>query len=318
MKVLMDMVINHTSKSNVLFQKSEQAVEEELNGNKIKYRDMYIWKYKGDQVRVWDGQGDNDSAASHFTTATLGGTEDIDKKLNELWYKDGESNYYYFGKFGSGMAELNYNSQVTGDFMTDMCKYWLSFGLDGFRLDATKHIYLLGELSTDLELNNADIVYDVGYKHYWNEDRQAYFDVDNDYSYNKKMNVTFWKQFAGSLKSAYPNCFLVGENFDGWDARMAPFYESMDSQFDFQTYFKLSQYYPSSFGLQLKDTLDNYSVDQFKKEVCTAAVESDASIFSKNDDTDSGNGLVFTGKVEGSSFATGLERIIQKHKDGGN
>lgn len=69
---------------------------------------------------------------------------------------------------------------------------------------------------------------------------------------------------------------------------------------------------------QLKDTLDNYSVDQFKKEVCTAAVESDASIFSKNDDTDSGNGLVFTGKVEGSSFATGLERIIQKHKDGGN
>ena len=258
MKVLMDMVINHTSKSNVLFQKSEQAIVETINGKEINYRDMYIWKFKGDQVRIWDGKGDNDSASSHFTTATLGGTAEIDKKLDELWYKDGESNYYYFGKFGSGMAELNYNSQATRDYMTDMCKYWLSFGLDGFRLDATKHIYLLGELSTSLSLNDSDIVYDVGIKHYWNEEQQRYIDADNDYSYHKKMNVTFWKQFAGSLKSAYPNCFLVGENFDGWDQRMAPFYESMDSQFDFQTYFNLNQKYESSIGGYIKQSQSIY------------------------------------------------------------
>lgn len=69
---------------------------------------------------------------------------------------------------------------------------------------------------------------------------------------------------------------------------------------------------------QLKESIDNYTVDQFKKEVCTAAVESDATIFNKADESDSGNGLVYTGKVEGSSFATALERIILKHKDGGN
>ncbi len=258
MKVIMDMVINHTSKSNVLFQKSEQAIVETVNGKEINYRDMYIWKFKGDKVRIWDGEGDNDSAASHFTTATLGGSETIDAKLNELWYKDGESDYYYFGKFGSGMAELNYNSQATRDYMTDMCKYWLSFGLDGFRLDATKHIYLLGELNTELNLSSHDIVYDVGYKHYWNEEQQQYVDVDNDYSYDRTLNVTFWKQFAGNLKSAYPNCYLVGENFDGWDDRMAPFYASMDSQFDFQTYFNLNQYYESSIGGMIKDTLGVY------------------------------------------------------------
>ena len=258
MKVLMDMVINHTSKSNVLFQKSEQAREETVNGKPIKYRDMYIWKFKGDKVRVWNGQGDNDSAPSNFTTATLGGTSTIDKKLDDLWYPDGESSYYYFGKFGSGMAELNYNSQVTRDYMTDMCKYWLSFGLDGFRLDATKHIYLLGELNTSLDLNKHDIVYDVGYKHYWNEDKQKYEDMDNDYSYDRTLNVIFWKQFAGNLKAAYPNCFLVGENFDGWDQRMAPFYESMDSQFDFQTYFNLNQFYASSIGMKIKSSLETY------------------------------------------------------------
>ena len=98
MKVLMDMVINHTSKSNVLFQKSQSAIEEKVNGETIKYRDMYIWKYKGNEVRLWDGEGDNDSAPQHFTTGILGGTRDIDKKLNDLWYKDGESDYYYFGK----------------------------------------------------------------------------------------------------------------------------------------------------------------------------------------------------------------------------
>ena len=258
MKVLMDMVINHTSKSNVLFQKSQQAVVEKVNGKDVNYRDMYIWKYKGDKVRVWNGTGDNDSAASNFTTATLGGTAEIDKKLNELWYKDGESNYYYFGKFGSGMAELNYNSQATRDYMTDMCKYWLSFGLDGFRLDATKHIYLLGELNTSLNLSSHDIVYDVGFKHYWNEEQQREMDVDNDYSYDRTLNVIFWKQFAGVLKSAYPNCFLVGENFDGWDQRMAPFYESMDSQFDFQTYFNLNQFYESSIGGKIQQSQNEY------------------------------------------------------------
>ena len=258
MKVLMDMVINHTSKSNVLFQKSQQAITETVNGKTINYRDMYIWKYKGDKVRVWNGTGDNDNAESNFTTATLGGTSAIDKKLNELWYKDGESNYYYVGKFGSGMAELNYNSQATRDYMTDMCKYWLSFGLDGFRLDATKHIYLLGELNTSLNLGSHDIVYDVGFKHYWNEEQQRYIDVDNDYSYDRTLNVIFWKQFAGNLKAAYPNCFLVGENFDGWDQRMAPFYESMDSQFDFQTYFNLNQFYESSIGGKIQSAQTIY------------------------------------------------------------
>ena len=258
MKVLMDMVINHTSKSNVLYQKSEQARVETVNGSEINYRDMYIWKYKGDKVRVWNGQGDNDSAPSNFTTGTLGGTAEIDKKLDELWYKDGESNYYYFGKFGSGMAELNYNSQTTRDYMTDMCKYWLSFGLDGFRLDATKHIYLLGELNTSLNLGSHDIVYDVGKKTVWNEDRQKEVTLDNDYSYDRTLNVIFWKQFAGNIKAAYPNCFLVGENFDGWDKRMAPFYESMDSQFDFQTYFNLNQFYASSIGGKIKSTLETY------------------------------------------------------------
>ena len=257
MKVLMDMVINHTSKSNVLFQKSQRAEEGvDGKGNKFNYRDMYLWKYEDDPILEWDGvtgKYDADNPARYVT-----------KKVQESddWYRDGTSNYYYFGKFGSGMAELNYSCQATRDYMTDMCKYWLSFGLDGFRLDAIKHIYLLSELNPDDYNNNFSkndyITYDVSYRTYYNEETFKEETVQNDYSYDRDLNVIFWKQFAGTIKSAYPNCFLVGENFDGWNERMAPFYESMDSQFDFSTYYHLNEKPFEGMGYDISNSLSVY------------------------------------------------------------
>ena len=256
MKVLMDMVINHTSKSNVLFKKSEAAVTEVVNGKEINYRDMYLWKYKTDKVMVWDGN-------STSTTTTLANYKEVEVSSQDCynqWFKDGTSDYYYFGKFGSGMAELNYNSKATRDYMTDMCKYWLSFGLDGFRLDAIKHIYLLGELDPSLKgtIGQHTVTYDVGTKTYWNEEMGKIDSVPNDYSYDMDMNVLFWKQFAGTLKASYPNCFLVGENFDGWDARMAPFYEAIDSQFDFSTYYHLNERKEDAMGNSIEVSLGEY------------------------------------------------------------
>lgn len=248
MKVLMDMVINHTSKSNVLYKKSQKAVTEEINGKTINYRDMYLWKYKGDQILQWDQVPVAPNASANFETVNVETSSD--------WYRDGTSNYYYYGKFGSGMAELNYSSQATRDYMTDMCKYWLSFGLDGFRLDAIKHIYLLAELDYNYNYSGDDIVYDVGMRKYYNEEMMQEVEVPNDYTYDRDLNVIFWKQFAGTLKSAYPNCFLVGENFDGWDARIAPFYEALDSQFDFATYYHLNEKWPDSMGSSIYNSLN--------------------------------------------------------------
>ena len=248
MKVLMDMVINHTSKNNVLFKKSERAAVE----NGINYRDMYLWKYKDDNVLVWDNTGDSKTVTlNNYVSKKV-----TDEACKDQWYRDGTSNYYYFGKFGSGMAELNYNCQATRDYMTDMCKYWLSFGLDGFRLDAIKHIYLLGELDPNLKsaISGHTFTFDVGTKHYYNEETFGYVDVPNDYSYDLQLNVLFWKQFAGKIKSSYPNCFLVGENFDGWNERMAPFYKAMDSQFDFPNYYALNEKEPSALADFTKTT----------------------------------------------------------------
>ena len=253
MKVLMDMVINHTSKSNVLFGKSQRAETEVVNGKTINYRDMYLWKFKGDQVRKWDGDEDyykeNDKQKARYINVNV---EDMPD-----WYRDGSSNYYYFGKFGSGMAELNYSCQATRDYMTDMCKYWLSFGLDGFRLDAIKHIYLESELdpATSAMYSSDYKTYDVGYRTYYDNQLMKEVTSENDYSYDRDLNVMFWKEFAGSIKSAYPNCFLVGENFDGWNQRIAPFYQSMDSQFDFSTYYHFNEMGEASITDDIKTTL---------------------------------------------------------------
>ena len=274
MKVLMDMVINHTSKSNVLFKKSEAAVTEVVNGKEINYRDMYLWKYKTDKVMVWDQN-------STSTTTTLANYKEVavsSADCENQWFKDGTSDYYYFGKFGSGMAELNYNCQATRDYMTDMCKYWLSFGLDGFRLDAIKHIYLLGELDPSLKsvIGQHTVTYDVGQKHYWNEEMGKYDDMPNDYSYDMEMNVMFWKQFSGCLKASYPNCFLVGENFDGWDARMAPFYEAIDSQFDFSTFYHLNERKEDAMGNSIEVSLGEYKA--YRKDLINGAYTSNHDV----------------------------------------
>ena len=250
MKVLMDMVINHTSKNNVLFTKSQRADVEIINGKEINYRNMYLWKFKGELVREWDGNVDPTTGKADPAVY-----KDVPVEDASDWYQDGDSNYYYYGKFGSGMAELNYSCQATRDYMTDMCKYWLSFGLDGFRLDAIKHIYLLSELSPeeattyqaaafkvspDGTTQSGEIVYDASWREAYDNQVGDIVRSKNDYSYHRALNVMFWKDFAGTIKSAYPNCFLVGENFDGWNARISSFYSAIDSQFDFSTYYHLN------------------------------------------------------------------------------
>ncbi len=219
MKVLMDLVINHTSKNNVWFKKSQRAEKgvDEF-GNEIDYRNMYHWKFKGDKVQYYEN----------------GSYKLINVENHPDWYKDGESNYYYYGKFGSNMAELNYDCQATRDLIINMALYWMGFGLDGFRLDAVKHIYMKDEVEST---GNDIIIEDYGEKTYYDEEKMEEVTTSFDYSSDLTKNVNFWKEFANRIKYIFPDCFLVGENFDGWGTRIAPYYQALDSQFDFALYY---------------------------------------------------------------------------------
>ena len=272
-KVVMDMVINHTSKNNVLFQASQKAGTISIAGKEYNARDMYLWKFKGDKVREWDGNEVAQGVAAKYNNVAVENAED--------WYQFGSSDYYYFGKFGSGMAELNYSCEATRLYMEEMCKWWLKeTGLDGFRLDAIKHIYLESELSPEDANKYArdDKVYDVSYRTYYDDEMKETVTAKNDYSYDRDLNVKFWKEFAWNIKSAYPNCFFVGENFDGWNERMAPFYEAIDSQFDFSTYYHLNETPTGAIGTDLKTSLEIYSKARKSSQMINGAYTSNHDI----------------------------------------
>ena len=225
MKVLMDLVLNHTSKSNIWFTNSQWG---KTDGG-INWRDIYNWKYETDKIEKYDKD------TKSYKTITV--KEDAESD-SPSWYRDGESHYYYYGKFGSGMPEINYLNKSTRELVINMAKYWLSFGLDGFRLDAVKHIFMRDEC-----YQNGDIIItDVGEKEAYDDERDKYITKAYDYSSNLTKNIMWWKEFAHGVKNDYPNCFLVGENFDGWGTRTAPYYQALDSQFSFSTYYHIPAY----------------------------------------------------------------------------
>ena len=249
MKVLMDLVLNHTSKKNIWFTKSKWAVNSGKEGTEtdttgINWRNVYTWKFGTDTIKkanvVWDDTAKK-WVNSGYTTTTV--QEDANS-ANPSWYRDGESNYFYYGKFGSAMPEINFENTETRKLVIDMAKYWMSFGLDGYRLDAVKHIYMTDEVSSPSD----DIVEDVGEATAYDDEKGIYVTKKYDYSSDRKKNVNWWKEFAYEVKAVYPNCFLVGENFDGWGKRMAPYYSALDSQFDFSNYYHIPAWVYNSGG----------------------------------------------------------------------
>lgn len=227
-KVLMDLVINHTSSSSIWFKKAQKGETGiDMNGETFKYRDLFHFKMKGDKT---------------------GSNKNVENDSD--WFKDGESQYYYYAKFSSDMPELNYDAQVTRDLMLSVAEYWLGFGMDGYRLDAIKHIYMRSESENK---KNDKIIEDIADKTYYDEQIGDFVTETIDYSTNTTKNLAFWKEFSMRLKALYPDCFLVGENFDGWDERIAPYYQAMDSQFDFNEYYHNLEYMYLGMGKTASD-----------------------------------------------------------------
>lgn len=190
-KVIMDLVINHTSTNNVWFKKSA-ALDPE-------YRGFYQWK-------------------NHKSDSSVAN--------NKNWHKYSTYDYSYYGKFASSMPELNYDYQGTRDAIVDVAKFWLEKGVDGFRIDAVKHIYMKDEVTP----KSGDIIiddYDAATK--------------TDYSSNLTKNINFFKEFNARVKKDYPNAAIIGENFDGHAYRVASYYEGLDSMLNFYMYYNLTQ-----------------------------------------------------------------------------
>lgn len=115
-KVIMDMVLNHTSTESLWFKEARKSRDNP-------YRNYYIWK---DEPNNWE--------------SFFGGS---------AWEFDPVTNQYYYHKFDVKMADLNWQNPKVAEEIKDILKFWLDLGIDGFRLDVINFLTTEGITSNN-------------------------------------------------------------------------------------------------------------------------------------------------------------------------
>lgn len=112
MKLIIDLVINHTSDEHPWF------IESRENKNNPK-RDWYIWK-----------EGKKGKEPNNWESIFKGSAWELDKKTKE----------YYLHLFSKKQPDLNWENKEMRQAIYKMINWWLDKGIDGFRVDAISHI----------------------------------------------------------------------------------------------------------------------------------------------------------------------------------
>jgi alpha-amylase len=150
-KVVIDMIINHTASDHPWFQEAKK-------GKDNPYRDYYVW-------------ADRDSIADQIAKKEV--TQDSDNITQWHAVDDKKENEHYYGFFWGGMPDLNFDNPKVRQEIYDIGKFWLEeIGVDGFRLDAAKHIFPDDRLKDSYE---------------------------------------FWQEYRDEMRKIKPDVYLVGE-----------------------------------------------------------------------------------------------------------
>ena len=111
-RILMDLVVNHTSDEMAWFVESRKSRENP-------YRDYYIWR-EGKDGRLPNNWG------SCFS--------------GPAWKKDETTGEYYLHLFSTKQPDLNWENPKVRQGVYDMMRFWLDKGVDGFRMDVINFI----------------------------------------------------------------------------------------------------------------------------------------------------------------------------------
>ena len=115
LRVITELVINHTSDQNPWFQKSRRAPPGSAE------REVYVWsdnpeKYKDARIIFKDFETSN-------------------------WSWDPIAKSYYWHRFYSHQPDLNFENPAVHEVVERVCDFWLKLGVDGLRLDAIPYLY---------------------------------------------------------------------------------------------------------------------------------------------------------------------------------
>ncbi len=164
--IVMDLVLNHTSNQHPWF---KQAAADP----KSPYRDWYIF-----------------SPTNPGYNGPFG---------DRAWFKNPAADEYYYGVFGSDLPDLNYRNPAVTKQMQDVTRFWLQdMGVDGFRLDAVKHLI---------------------------EDGQKQENTDGTHAWLRD-----FRKIYTALK---PEAYTIGEIFNA-SSELYPYYpDQLDAYFEF-------------------------------------------------------------------------------------
>jgi oligo-1,6-glucosidase len=112
MRMIIDLVVNHTSDEHAWFVESRKSVDNP-------YRDYYLWHpgKEGKEPNNW---------VSFFS--------------GSAWKKDVATGEFYLHLFAEKQPDLNWENEKVRSEVYDLMKFWLDKGIDGFRMDVIPFI----------------------------------------------------------------------------------------------------------------------------------------------------------------------------------
>jgi len=165
-RVLVDLVLNHISSEHPWFQAA-------LRDSASPYRSWFRWSRTPGPKNQWGG--DN-------------------------WHRSSVRDEYYYGFFWSGMPDLNFETPAVREEAKRVARYWLEeMKVDGFRLDAIRHLFENGEQVANVPATHA-----------------------------------YLREFASYLRGIAPNSFTIGEVWDSTGALLAYYPDQLDAYFAFE------------------------------------------------------------------------------------
>lgn len=160
--VIVDLVMNHSSAQHPWFVASSSSPQSP-------WRSWYTWR---DDDPGW--------------TQPWGG--------GPTWHPNPRGDGYFYGVFWSGMPDLDFSEPAVRREMLRIAEHWIAVGVDGFRLDATRHLFAEG----DGELQN-----------------------------DRPQTHEFLRELASHLRRVDPKVLLVGENWTSTQ-NISEYYGSTD------------------------------------------------------------------------------------------
>lgn len=177
LRVMIDLVLSHSSDQHSWFMESRQSKENEKS-------DWYVW-----------ADAKPDGTAPNNWLSIFGGP---------AWSWDSRRCQYYMHNFLSSQPDLNFHNHDVQNALLDVAEFWLKRGVDGFRLDTINFYFCDKEFRNNpplpTEQRNDTIAPTVN----------PYNHQDHLYDKSQPENIIFLERLR-SLLNRYPGSAIVGE-----------------------------------------------------------------------------------------------------------